>query len=870
MISRNNMNFNKLILICFGVLLLAAPKLAMAQSDEYQNAEVDQTGACPEFDRYTLRKAGLSFIRKRDLELFTSPYPDAFTVDKKFETPFEPVRVLAHKRLGDNDERFFVRAMETDFCAWLPRSAVFAADCFFEENGAFNPQGMRQGPRPMTAKQIDEKRGYECRPQSQSGLFRKLVMHNLNQTTEESANEGVALYSSSGGPLMVNGNQRQLKVFDAFYVFDRMEIKEDNHAVNYYLIGRREDNSDVSRNGRMKILGYVHDKDSFPWDTRYAAFWAQTGNARGFKQLRHLANPDLVVMREPVNYQLNSDQVAAAFPIERETVKGEEGAAESTVRLILPSVACADEKENCTTTSDSNKKRQEILRQIESLGVIDIKFLIDNSKSMDAYFGIIAKAVKEIRGELVKLQSQALQNPSVRISVSTYGDYQGGRSSVSSVEFKTIFAFSSVTASNVADRLKQALRKEVIRRPSDPEHDLREASFAGVIRATKDVRWRQDASFKVIIHIADHGNREYGSSSNERKNGKLVSNLIESVSQDLVANSLCKAGIYYAPIAVRGTKYNSVANRAFVSQGPLIQRAMLRTKECKKFYLNLVKTYNGSGTDNPEDSYSKIYKGFQSVITIPTEEIRSRLTIIECIQNNGENCFPADPPPSNPRQSAGWQGQIVSGLRAQHGFSERQIRNIYGQSQTVSSLFFPTATKDKENFTYWLAMPGTALSTLAKTYSKLCGLYGGGTVDQFDVRDALLRLVADASGDDYLDDVGSAQEFMDRMMDFPAQHLNDSMVNRSWHDLEELLEYGSPVDKKKYAMSVCRTSELLEAMRVKRKVDIGQMSFVEPSDGEFGYWDIPDEARQDYIWSVSSNNGVKLFYVPLEFFEMVQ
>ena len=204
---------------------------------------------------------------------------------------------------------------------------------------------------------------------------------------------------------------------------------------------------------------------------------------------------------------------------------------------------------------------------LNNLRAADVVFLIDGSKSMSEYFGLVAES-------LTRFTEEYIGNPDYRFGVAMYGDFKGPKKTRigDPIDYKVILdlepnylgSFSSVENAEllIFDALK----------------DKPEAAHAAVFKAAKDFEWAENKPH-FLIHIADHGDRQ-------RPNKKIF-------------NALAKENIFYVPIAVEGEAVLK-ESQTFIDDAKIYARNHT-TKNGNAMAVPAIKSY-GNGQSNARES----------------------------------------------------------------------------------------------------------------------------------------------------------------------------------------------------------------------------------------------------------------------------
>lgn len=839
---------------------------------------VDKDGTCPSFEsgdeKKMLRMAAWSFVPSRSIDVFRTTDSRSRKVDREISRAFEGIRVLTFHRRSDNTVVLFTQFPESGFCGWVPAEQIFQSECLFTDSGRFDPLSMKFGPRALRAAEVDKRLPATCEtPLEMRGLTAKVVLHNINKKEDEAEQDGIRLYYTPGVPMEQSQGKRFLKVADAFHVFDiahREEYNESTHQNDremYYLIGRSDSAGGIDQSDRFLVQGWVRERDVFVWSTRYAAFWSGSGQALGYKEPTiALSHPEYWVAPSPEGYTPPADKVPAALPLLEETGEGEE-LSKRLLRLVVRGGDCRGGAASCAAAFDLTEERRKLADRLDALARVDVLFLLDNSRSMDSYFELISELIPEVSAQLAQETSAAGRiTPSIRVAIATYGDYLNDTSSSESLDYRTIFRFADISDPQAVRRLRDALDSEIKRVPVDEQKDLREGSFAATIKAAQTEGWREEAGFRVVVHLGDHGNRDFGKTSEEFINGQPKSVLIERVSQQMAVDALCRAGVYYAPIAVQGSSYDEVANGAFVDQARGFSGAA--DSSCGHYFLPPKVTYGNAKAEEIDTRRSKIRNGIEGTFATTTDLAQEMQQAISCIEGGrGSECLPEAP--QQVEDSEDWGVPIRNGITQAFGFDEVQLRNLYGQAQPSLALYYHIQNdRGSELFDYYIAASMRDVSILKDTYQELCDIAKHTSISVIDMQNALVNTIELASGDTLENSEDAITEFLKRINNFPAKHLHadNNFLAQEWPEVHTLLEIGTIEERRAYSKAVCRAAYLLRHVSSGKRVDLDRLEFIEGDDENFGIWQAPDDARVDYTWDVPSINGMKLFFIPLEYF----
>jgi hypothetical protein len=400
---------------------------------------------------------------------------------------------------------------------------------------------------------------------------------------------------------------------------------------------------------------------------------------------------------------------------------------------------------------------------------------------------------------------------SVYFGLYTYGDYKGGKTD--EIDGKPEIELQEASPGLVAkfENLARNLKSHGLPY-GDDQRDLPEAPYRALIDASQ-TSWRPEAGIRLIVHIADHGNREAG--------GPALcgskSTLQETVRDEDVVAALENANIGYIPIAVLGTPggpERKECRQKFREQAERLARAL----KARGFPLKT--TYNVEREEeSTSDREGKILRALEQSVEVST----TGLLIIER------------------ERIAGMKQTVVQGY----------IRPFADASdlKTLSAL------------TYWVAMPGPDdVNRLRRATEAICNAFTHDEAASTVVRNFhtnLLTALDITSGDKST----SPGELLAKRMFIPLFHLSP-LLSRPWHQIEQILNSPEKEDKKRVAEwseGFCKKVYLLG------QVTDGVRATVEPVRGLKGSYAVPREKERPYNWSFDPGQGLVLYYVPIEY-----
>ena len=206
-------------------------------------------------------------------------------------------------------------------------------------------------------------------------------------------------------------------------------------------------------------------------------------------------------------------------------------------------------------SSDDNKYSQ-ALSNLRSANVV---FLIDGSKSMSEYFGLVAES-------LTNFTEEYLGNPNYRFGVATYGHFKSAKNT--NVGDQINYEIIMDLEPNYLGNFDHVAQPEYLN--IEAFNDRPEATHAAVFQTAKSFNWAKNNP-NFLIHIADSGDRQQPSQR--------------------VFDALSKNNIFYVPIAVEGEGVlldiqEFIDNSEFYAQNYITENGNPMAVKAMKSYAN--------------------------------------------------------------------------------------------------------------------------------------------------------------------------------------------------------------------------------------------------------------------------------------------
>jgi len=843
-------------LLVGGLLGLAAP----ANGQVLDTFDTKANGACPTEQqieqangRYTGQTgAGWTFVIAPQPVAYRSSLP-ASESSQVLPAIFAKVRLYGISRDNRRVLVGWYRGSSSDrLCAWLN-----VADLLIRSTSADPLKVLADGPHVLQVKDVSS-------ADKRNTVRVKAVLSNLNIAGDA----GIAAYVAPND----SKAHVQLRLFEHFSVYDRKRGTPRGNDDIYYLLGKSERQQE-------ELLGWVHADDVYLWNTRMAAFWTGKGHGRGWAR-EDMTGPPLV-SEEKFTEQHGHAQ--SRFPVLAmkpgpDQVQGAAnrlvGADRTSINLsrlvekyqiVLPGKSCRPGTQDCLSAEETEKARRELQARIDSQRRIDILFLIDATESMDVYFASTAAAIRRFaQTELMSINREA--SLSLRVSVAAYGDYKDLAANPATVDYEKIVEFHDI---GLGDERRLAPMEEYARRRYPPgqavqldrHKDKLEAPFAGLIRSVGDARWRADAGFRFVIHLADHGNRELNKASGEKD-----STLVETVGIDAVAEALKAQRIIYLPISVLGRanetdNFARDARRAFIRQsGQLLEMRSLAPQGQGESKVTL--SYRDASTqESPAERQEAVLKAIRTAAGALLQANRSAALKELCARS-------AQNPACDELRQLERRDDVVSRINAvsaeEQGLTREQFDNVHSRSQTVTYAWVrpvdPPSGQGQETLTYWVAIDRDRLRQMREGFNQLCALVKPDSGDiTARIREIITNVVRIETGDPDAD-LPSSQTLA-KALSLPFWERTE-MLSLPIGTIAKNVQSNIASEIYKLRGGFCRSEVLLSL--VERRLMIEDPAKI-PVGPDGLAQNPPRNLLREYDWFVKTDRGEGFFYIPVSY-----
>ena len=347
---------------------------------------------------------------------------------------------------------------------------------------------------------------------------------------------------------------------DIFSVNRVFDAKQTNGGMLRVLIGE----ADVPRGWTDLDNGHI-------WYSTLTTYFKKNGNKPVYLQkiLDASSNQEnQVLAKKPPAQSFNVKDDFVKFPVLFDMRQRDQ----MTPKRQAPQLEVAFIGKFCDGSSGQmcSSEDNQYSKALSNLRAADVVFLIDGSKSMSEYFGIVAE-------NLTNFTEDYIGNPDYRFGVAMYGDFKSRQKTRigDPIDYEIVMDLEP----NYAGNFDPITNTELL--IFDALKDKAEAANAAVFEAANSFDWAQNKPH-FLIHIADHGDRDRPSRR--------------------IFDALSKNNIFYVPIAVEGEAILTESQN-FIDDSK-IYATKYTTKSGNPMAVNAIKSY-GDVNVNARESIAR-------------------------------------------------------------------------------------------------------------------------------------------------------------------------------------------------------------------------------------------------------------------------
>jgi len=706
--------------------------------------------------------------------------------------------VQCHAQAGD---RVLIttdgKSSSSRFCGWAPATSLLRT---VPLGSQILPDKACGKVAALTIKEFCEKMvGFEQKPSECddprvriSKIETKFIVDNTSggQTKDEKGRviDGIPAYNMPDGTQFnLPGEQdtnKTIKVFNVLRVYDIRRDPSDGSL--RYLLG--------TGNSNDPPVGWVMSGAGRIWYSKLAMFFSKDSSAVVYSDSPTVRTAE-VWSGAPSDL---AEMLEANLEFQRYPVlldKRREPNAEDRPRGWKPYLEMAFIGTYCGEAGKLCSTIQENVVDIpyELLNSGDILFLIDGTKSMRDYFGLVARAVSS-------LAEQYVGNLSYQLGVAMYGDFlsPGATNYGNPLQYKQEIDLAPLYDGTEFEGLSDATLFI-----DDALSDKPEAANAALFTAVRETTWRGEKP-KFIIHIADHGDRTPPS--------------------DALIAEMGEKNVFYIPVAVRGEGVISASER-FVDDADYIN-SRHRTAGGLGLALPPAVTYDGRIAGAGEDEYEFVFRALATAAELGEEMKR---VVIDAIFANLEANQVEEPAEDTARYLPGHAELTKAAIELFVGDIEALKAKDASQRTVAARGFVPTQPLgvDDTDWDYFAAIEPGKSGDLRFAFENACTKFADGDVLE-PVEEALRKTLEVFTGDEVTSNELSTY-FSDRdSIPLSTQTLLGDGILRL---LGELNDPNAKERVENYQREFCRTAKLLSLVEGNKRIS-NPYEFRDGNDGD--------------------------------------
>ncbi len=650
------------------------------------------------------------------------------------------------------------------------------------------------------------------------------------------------------------GSKRKIAdvgIFSIFRVFAAYEIGDEY----WFFVG----GDDFLKPG--SIAGWIPQSSMFPWESQVSLYFNEnkTGTAIYANNIALVEENDNAVLgRHPGSSDLEPlESNIARFPIlahiNRPYEEDDIGSRETKYQIGFFGESCDGDGESCRSGQDALAEMSENILKQKNFRNIDILYVLDNSKSMSPYFSAVVDGVREATRKLDLDNDE--NEAKVRFAAAVYGDFleKSENPDINNLEFEVVANFAAPgEVSHLKKLTDKADNNDYFK--DGAYKDIPEAGSAALIRSISDLNWSSNSGSKLVIWIGDHGDRQ----------DESLDTRIETAAKGFFEN-----GIKINAINVAGN-YRENINGHFIGQAKSIRKkidALASTSEDSE-----------GGIFDPSIKTETVRLAYDAGATATTTESvnRTKDLIVESVTNINQEALAA----ADVLQQA-FEGKLVKvadikknypnarldeiqlALKLQ-GYDEAAIKRISQEKQLMTEGWV-LYQEDKNNFDFWINIPGETMRDFQRVVRTSCEAFGKGSVRD-ELEDAMINLAQKMSGDRVTTDDLSGmavseiivrylfipKEYFGSFLDYtPDQIVEEWKTKRAEGDHEGLRNIYEPI---------CKSSYLIETVIDGKRLNDERL--ISASDDDGYYYKTSKDNLRDFTWTWNSSSGEDYYYIP--------
>jgi hypothetical protein len=625
----------------------------------------------------------------------------------------------------------------------------------------------------------------------------------------------------------------------------------------------------VGNAGMIRTRGWVRGSDVEIWPSALAIYYGP--GKQGLKI--HLNEPSarlgtpwqepgakesILAFQPPGIYQEPHDRNIIRFPVIRGTplfekpqtprtstkAQVEQASLSYNYEIVFSGQACiessASDDTGCIPEPQIKDQVARLGQAVRALSKIDVLFVVDATESMGPYLRSVIAAIRRHISEAAARNEWSLQ-----YSIVLYGDYD--RKVNGGLDYYAI-PFSGANDLAGLDRLQGLSTFQ------DENKDIPEAPFAALERAAGAAQWDPEAAQRLIIWIADHGNREpgtYTTAAGQVVESKTVQTVVDAIRAADARRGETNSGIttktHFVAIQVQGgfthSKISDEYFRKFREAAEAIGQQL-----GEKIFQSIPATSNM----NVQQEVNILTRSISEQITRNVEAfVEARQAVLGALGGDTSH-FQANLAPA---------ALLAQEYLTQLGFSAEKLRDLGRRIQLVRNGFVFQGNHSP-NFRYWLGLRRPEFLDVRLRARALCENIGISDRVGY-VEEAILALVRAVTFTE-MRQGETVRDFYARVLSIPTNRLS-LMLDGTPADFLRKWQAMTKRERDEIIIGVCRRAQLLDYIGNGQLVENPESDIVyDPGRSTMSLR--PGATIKEFDWRwISVDARADWFFIPLEY-----
>lgn len=766
----------------------------------------------------------------------------------------DEVEVLLGAQVGQSGPALVQKRTGKPICGWLNASDIerFTAPLRLIDIPGFSNekdrsgQGNRLVARVVVKNRIDRETGYGQR----APLFQE-PFEGSTEPTEEQRRGSIGFFEVLSVFEVRHANGSPCRVFREGDCFLR---------VGATTVG-------IGNAGMIRTRGWVRGSDVEIWPSALAIYYGpgQEGlkihvselSARTGTPWRGVEGRESILAFQPEGkYEEPRDRNIVRFPVirgtplieqpqdQRRNVAGQQAAVSYIYEIVFNGQACIEDsaggRTGCIPEPQIKDQVARLGQVVRAISKIDVLFVVDATESMGPYVRSVVAAIRRHVAE-----AAARNEWSLRYSVVFYGDYN--RKVDGGLDYYSV-PFSGANDVTGLDRVQGLGTFE------DENKDIPEAPFAALERAANTAAWDPEAAQRLIIWIADHGNRApgtYTTAAGQLTEMKAAQSVVDAMRAADARRRANSRGIttktHFAAIQVQGGATAS-------SQSQLYFRKFRQDAEAIEQLLGekAFQTIPAPSNANAQQELALLTRTIADQITRNVEAVDETRQAVQGALGGDTSKLQGNLSPA---------ALLAQEYLTQLGFSPQKLQELGRRIQLVRNGFVFQSNRSP-NFRYWLGLRRPEFTDVRQKARALCENIGISDRVGY-IEEAILALVRAVTFTE-MRPGETVRDFYARVLSVPTNHLS-LMLDGTPADFMRRWQAMTKHERDDTVIGVCRRAQLLDY--------VGNGQLVENPDRDIVYDVIrnttilkPGVTLRDFDWRwITVDARTEWFFIPLDY-----